>query len=78
MVGRAVVDGEFRMQLLASPAKAAGGYDLSEFERRLLKRIRAESLAEFASALEALLNPPSGPGRRRPAAPIWQERRASA
>ena len=75
MVGRAVVDREFRAQLLAYPSEAAKSYLLSEIEQRLLGRIRAESLADFARILELMLDQPPFTVRRvRPAAA--QARRA--
>jgi hypothetical protein len=78
IVGRAVIDGEFRAHLLASPTDAARAYDLSAFERGLLRHIRAANLADFALALEERLNAPTGAGRRRASETTWRERRASA
>ncbi len=52
MVGRAIVDREFRTLLLACPLQAAESYELTEFERRLLGQIGANGLDEFARQLE--------------------------
>ena len=78
MVGRAVVDRAFRALLLTRPRDAGREYDLSEFERRLLTRIRADSLAGFAGALERLLDQAPTPPRSPRTAALPARRRASA
>ena len=77
MVGRAVVDRAFCSLLLTSPADAAGEYDLSEFERRLLTELRAHDLADFAGQLEARLRTPPL-GHRPREFTLGRKRRASA
>ena len=77
MVGRAVVDREFCARLLAQPHVAAEEYELNEFERRMLRSIRASSLADFAGNLERLLDQ-ARPVRRARAASHFPKRRATA
>lgn len=51
MIGRAVIDRDFREQLLHSPAKASGEFSLTKWERSLVRSLRARTLEEFAQKL---------------------------
>jgi hypothetical protein len=44
VIGRAIVDQEFRMELFAHPTAALAGYELSEMEVAALRSVDAESL----------------------------------
>lgn len=44
VIGRAIVDQEFRMELFANPTAALAGYDLTEAEVATLRLVDAESL----------------------------------
>jgi hypothetical protein len=48
IIGRAVIDVEFRLALFADPDSALAGYDLTEGELTALKTLDAESLDAFA------------------------------
>ncbi len=53
IIGKAVMDAEFREALLADPAKALAGYDLTEEEMAGLKELAdAESLNAMAGTLD--------------------------
>ncbi len=44
VIGRAIVDQEFRMELFANPTAALAGYELTEAEIAALRMVDAESL----------------------------------
>lgn len=44
VIGRAILDQEFRMALFANPAAALAGYELTETEMAALRLVDAESL----------------------------------
>lgn len=54
VIGRAVIDEEFRLALFADPVSALAGYELSEAELAALRTLDAENLDAFAG----------GPGSR--------------
>jgi hypothetical protein len=49
VIGRAIVDQEFRMALFANPTAALAGYELTEAEVAALRSVDAESLDECSS-----------------------------
>jgi len=51
VIGRAVIDEEFRLRLFADPEAALDGYALTEGEVAALKRVDAESLEACGSRL---------------------------
>ena len=53
LIGTAVIDGEFRAQLLADPTSAVQGFGLSAKEHYLIVNTQASDLAEFAQKVEA-------------------------
>ena len=52
IVGRAVIDGQFREALLTDPEQALAGYDLDPASLEVLSDAGAESLAAFAGSLD--------------------------
>jgi hypothetical protein len=44
VIGRAIVDQEFRVELFANPTAALAGYELTEAETAALRLVDAESL----------------------------------
>lgn len=52
VIGKALVEIEFRKALLADPDLALAGFDLSEAEQASLKRMDSESLEALARALQ--------------------------
>ena len=52
VIGRAVLDGEFRDALFADPDEALGGYELAEEEVAGLKSLDAETMESLAGALD--------------------------
>ena len=54
VIGRAVIDEEFRLALFADPDSALAGYELTEAELAALRTLDAENLDAFAG----------GPGSR--------------
>ncbi len=52
VIGRAVVDSEFRDILFEDPDRALAGYDLAEAEVAALKAVDAEAMASFAGSLD--------------------------
>ncbi len=51
VIGRAILDQEFRMELFANPTAALAGYDLTEAEVATLRLVDAESLDACARGL---------------------------
>jgi len=52
IIGKAVVDSEFREALFADPDEALTGYDLTQEEVAALKAIDAETMESFAGTLD--------------------------
>ena len=52
IIGKAVVDSQFREALFADPERALAGYDLTGEEVAALKAIDAEEIESFAGALD--------------------------
>ncbi len=52
IIGKAVLDAGFREALLANPAEALAGYELTEQEMAGLKELDAESLNAMAGSLD--------------------------
>jgi hypothetical protein len=52
VIGKAVMDSEFREALFADPDKALEGYELAEEEVAALKAIDAETVESFAGTLD--------------------------
>lgn len=63
-IGRAMVDADFAAELLAEPTIGLGDAPCSAEQRQQLRRVRAETLREFAAQVEALFWPSAGPARR--------------
>ena len=51
VIGKAVLEAEFRDALLANPDQALAAFDLSEAEKSSLKRMDSETLEALARAL---------------------------
>ncbi len=51
IIGRAVVDAEFRRKLIENAAEACQGYDLTAEELEALEALEPESLEVFAKSL---------------------------
>ena len=51
LIMTAVIDQGFRKRLLAAPAEAMSGFDLTKEEQRALKSVHAQSFSEFADQL---------------------------
>jgi hypothetical protein len=52
IIGKAVLDSEFRETLFANPDQALAGYELTEVEVAALKAIDAETMESFAGTLD--------------------------
>ena len=52
IIGKAVLDSEFREALFANPDQALAGYELTEVEVAALKAIGAETMESFAGTLD--------------------------
>ena len=52
IIGKAVVDSEFREALFANPDEALAGYELTEVEIAALKAVDAETMESFAGSLD--------------------------
>jgi hypothetical protein len=52
VIGKAVLDSEFREALFADPDQALEGYELTEEEVAALKAIDAETMESFAGSLD--------------------------
>jgi hypothetical protein len=52
VIGKAVMDSEFREALFADPDQAVEGYELTEEEVAALKAIDAETVESFAGSLD--------------------------
>ncbi len=69
LIGRALVDGEFRAALLHAPASAAAGFGLSREELRVLEAACASTLEELAGFIHAWTS--QLPHARRTASRRW-------
>ena len=56
VIGRAVIDEEFRLALFADPDSALAGYALTDGELAALRTLDAENLDAFAGAPAAALS----------------------
>jgi hypothetical protein len=56
LIGRAVLDSEYRKALLANPAEALAGYELTDEERAALNALDAETLDSLAGTLDERLS----------------------
>jgi len=56
IIGRAVLDEEFRKALIDNAAKACEGYDLTEEELEALEELDGESLETFAGKLPSRIS----------------------
>jgi hypothetical protein len=52
LIGRAVLDEAFRKLLFSDPDKAFEGYDLTEEEKAILRKLDADEIASFAGKLD--------------------------
>ena len=52
VIGKAVVDGDYRKLLFGEPDKALEGYELTEEERASLLSLKEDTFDAFASELE--------------------------
>jgi hypothetical protein len=52
VIGKAVMDSEFREALFADPDQALEGYELTEEEVAALKAVDAETMESFAGSLD--------------------------
>ena len=52
ILGKAILDGEFRAALFADPEEALAAYELTEMEVAALKAIDVETLESFAGTLD--------------------------
>ena len=52
-IGKAVVEADFRDLLLADPDLALAGFELTEEEKTILKKIDAETLDSLGDSLDA-------------------------
>jgi hypothetical protein len=52
IIGKAIVDGEYRELLFSDPNKALEGYELTEEESAALRGIEREKLDEVATEIE--------------------------
>lgn len=53
IIGRAVMDDDFRALLLSNPEQALQGYDLSDDEAEALKGLKQEDLEDFSAKLDS-------------------------
>lgn len=53
IIGRAVVDAEFRELLFSNPSQALQGYSLTDDEVDALKNLKQEDLEDFATKLDS-------------------------
>ncbi len=53
IIGRAVIDTEFRNLLFSNPDQALQGYDLSGDEVEALKNLKLEDLEDFSTKLDS-------------------------
>ncbi len=56
VIGRALMDAEFRKTMLANPEKALASFDLTEAEKEELKRVDDEAMNEMIHTLDQRVN----------------------
>jgi len=52
IIGKAILDIEFRDQLFADPGKILSGYDLNEQEQTEFRELKRDAFEAFASTLD--------------------------
>jgi hypothetical protein len=52
VIGKILLDAEFRLSLLADPDQALAGFDLTQGEKARLKNMDSETLESLAKTLE--------------------------
>jgi hypothetical protein len=62
IIGRAVVDAEFRQKLIDNAREACAEYELTEEEIMALEALDSESLKNFAGTLDARISKTGGRG----------------
>ncbi len=62
VIGRAVIDSEFRQLLIANAREACSDYDLSEEELAALEALDSASLQSFVGSLDPRLSKSAGRG----------------
>ncbi len=62
IIGRAVTDAAFRIQLFADPESALKDYDLTSEEISALKAIEKEAIEKFAGELDERISKSAGAG----------------
>ena len=62
VIGRAVVDAEFRQKLIDNAREACEGLDLTTEELDALEALDAESLKAFAGSLDVRISKSGGKG----------------
>ena len=55
VIGKAIVKVEFRCLLLADPDQALGGFELTEEEQSILKKIDSETLESLGCTLDVCI-----------------------
>jgi hypothetical protein len=53
VIGKAILDAEFRKLLLADPDQALTGFDLTDTEKASLKSMDSETMEALANTLDA-------------------------
>ncbi len=53
IIGRAVIDTEFRNLLFSNPDQALEGHDLTDDEMEALKNLKQEDLEDFSTKLDS-------------------------
>jgi hypothetical protein len=56
ILGKAILDAEFRKMLFAEPEKALAGFDLTETEKAQLKGLDSETLDIMSTTLDARIS----------------------
>lgn len=53
IIGRAVIDAEFRETLFSNPEQALEDYNLTDDEKEALKNLKQEDLEDFSTKLDS-------------------------
>ena len=53
IIGRAVIDSEFRETLFSNPEQALEDYNLTDDEKESLKNLKREDLEDFSTKLDS-------------------------
>jgi hypothetical protein len=56
VIGKAILDGEFRTELFAEPDKVLARFDLTDAEKAQLKSVDRETLNALSTALDARIS----------------------